>query len=336
VVILLVRSAAAGTPAEEAARKLAWIIESPRSVELEVRTRIIEHVPLNPDGGPQEWDVSLERYIETATGQRLLEYQGYKEKVLRTRNTSYSDGTRFAHVDHDPDRPERQHQAFVMRRFWQEDRSDRRHLPVPWIFLYVGREPLHKALPHAEALGEARVLGRPCEAFLFSRVRWLITQDQVFYLDRETGLALKVESYRQPEDRARERPLWVWTAESIDTLQGYPLTRDSTQVSYGPEGQRLTTWEHRVESIAFDRDYPASTFWPTLEPGVTLYDGITGKIQTPTTPGLESPARLGDSKTGSQPVVAEPGTRWITASGVFLGAGCLILVLAGLIWMRKG
>ena len=172
---------------------------------------------------------------------------------------------------------DKQESIIFKRQYWMEDRSERRECPQPLRFLYVGREPIHKALPSAAYLGEDRVLNRACHVFLFAQVRWEIPQDHVYYLDKATSVPLKLASYRDQTARDQKKPLWVWTAESLDKVQDHFVSLKSKMIQYAEDLQPGFTWTYSVISIQFDKDYPASMFSPAPQPGVTVLDSINSK-----------------------------------------------------------
>ena len=215
---------------------------------------------------------------------------------------------------------------------------------MPLLYHYVGREPLHEALPEAEHLGADRVAGRDCEIFRFAQVEWTSPQDLVYHLDKETSIPLKVESFRDRASFDAGKPLWVWTADKLERVDGHPVVRDSTQVDYAAGGaEPAFTRTFRVESIAFDKDYPASTFWPVFQPGVGVLDVIAGKSYRE--PGADPEAEVDASAsrggeaatTTAQPLQAIPPGHWTsTLSTVSLGLGISVLVASlAVVWWRR-
>lgn len=318
------------SPAERAAEKLAWDAESIRSVEVVTRTRTTAHRP-DPKLPAQAWDESIDHSIETASGQRFGERKGVRGETVRFRQQTFFDGDRSAYVSFVPDDTSKQEQVFIGRQYLLEDRSEKRNVPFPLLFRYVGREPLHQALSKSEYLGESEVMGRVCDRFLFRRVRWITTQDQVFHLDRELGIPLKVEMYGEFVDPSRSRPFGVWTAEAIDRVQGHPVTTRATLVEFDQDGKPHVTSSQRVESIEFDKEYSESTFWPEIQPGVPVFDSLSEKVTV--TPG--GPVRPAPVASGT-PVQATPPFEWVgLASAVILALGAAVLIAAGVVWFRR-
>ena len=131
------------------------------------------------------FNVYSEHYIQTAAGKRFRETRGLKDEKVLSREQQFHDGSKCARVAFNRDDPEVQDSVVIKRQFGMEDQSDRRDLPQPLLQFYVGREPLYQALTKGRPLGQAKVMGRGCDVFLLERVRWSMTQDQVFYLDQQ-------------------------------------------------------------------------------------------------------------------------------------------------------
>jgi hypothetical protein len=335
------------TPAEIAAKKLAWEVGSRKSVELNITTKITAHI-INPNF-PKGFDSLEEHYIETAAGQRFGEMQGLKSGKVVTRIQHFSDGSKFADVQFSARNPDRQMNIFIKRQYATEGQDDRKEIPQPLLYLYVGRTPLHEALPKGQYLGTDKVMGRECDLYLFTKVRWAVVQDQVFHLDRETAIPLKVEIFLNQAARERKETAAEWVAESLDKVQGHYIPLKSTLIARNPEGMPKLTWNYTVKMIAFDKEYPASTFWPTPQPGVTMFDATTGKAKTlPGEKTAESKATIpAREDTGSQTqssaapstasTQAVPPENWsASTSKVSLGLGCAILFAGLLLWWRRG
>lgn len=319
--------------AELVAKTLAWEFESRKSVEVQTRTAI--HNPAIVAGAKGSFDTMSEHYIETAAGRRFLEFQGLKGDKIVTRSSHYGDGTKFTDIDYRLDDLETQNAIFINRQFWMEDRNDRRQVPSPLLYLYAGREPLHEALPKATYLGEGKVIGRDCSLFLFPQVRWAVVQDQVFHLDKATAIPLKVEAFRDGPARESNQPMWTWTAQSLDEVQGRFVPLKSSQVAYDKDGAQNMSWDIEVKSIEFNKDYPASTFQPVIQPGVTVLDSFKNKVST--TPGERKPDIQKETTATAQPVYADPPRDWsTTASTASLVLGGAVLIAGVLLWWRRG
>jgi hypothetical protein len=323
--------AVADSPADRAAKKLAWDIESRRSIEIRVRTDISPPTNRNV-GRPMDFNAYVDHYIDTASGQRFNERTNLKGETAVDRAEDYGDGSRFAHVQFVRTKLDVQQTVAINRQYFQEESIDRKNLPIPLLYEFVGRQPLHKALAKAEQLGETKVLGRTCDAFLFRNVRWIITHDQVFYLDRESAIPLKVVAYRDEATRLRDEPMWSWTAESLDEKGGHRFVGNSTQVGFGPEKKPTNMWKYHVEEIAFDKTYPASMFWPTIQPEATVLDSFTKTIKSSSTK-TSAPA---PSTPITKSAPALPPSNWLSyLPAVMLSGGLVILLVAIIVWRRS-
>lgn len=317
------------SPAELAAKKLAWEVESRSSVDLHVTTTIRNHQ--TGEEKNSAFNTIHEHYIETAAGQRFCAFRGLLDGKVTTRFEHFGDGKKFADVNFNPKNPDEQQAVIIKRQYFMEDRSDHKDVPQPLLYLYVGRTPLHEALPKAQYLGTEKVIGRDCDVFLFPKVRWAVVQDQVFSLDRETAIPLKVEAFRDLAARERHEPLSDWTAKSLDKIGGHNVPLKSATVTRAKDGTPSMSWDHAVDSITFGKDYPVSTFWPTIQPGVTVFDGLTAK--TSTAPGKKAQPEDTASALSTQAVPPENWTA--NASKVSLGLGCAVLVVGLLLWWQR-
>jgi hypothetical protein len=322
------------SPAQAAAKKLSWEVESRKSVEVKVTTTITDHragTRKEPD-----FNTITEHYIETAAGQRYCDFRGLKSGELHSHLTHFGDGSKFADLNYDPNDWEVQQNVFIKKQYWMEEGSDHKQVPQPLLFLYVGREPLHEALPRAEYLGKGQVIGRDCNLFLFVGVRWTPTQDQVFHLDEATAIPLKVESYRNKEARDKHEPMGSWTAKSLEVVQGHPVPMTSTLVQLGGDHNPMFTWDYKVDSIQFDNHYPASMFWPTFQPGVTVFDSFTKKNYTVPGAAATKPGAAKTAEGSVQPIQATPPRDWSAfAPGAFLVVGLALLLTGGIAWWRR-
>ena len=322
------------SPADEVAKRLAWELDTRKSVELRTRVDIIPG-KVDPQK-PLDYDAIEEHYIETGVGQRKCDSRGLKSERVVSHYARFSDGSKCADLNYSKDDLERETSFVIKRHYGIEDRSDRMDCPEPLRALHVGREPLQKALCKADYLGEKQVLGRDCDVFLFTRVRWEIPQDHVYYIDKKSSIPLKVESYLDQSARERNKLSWVWVAESLDQVQEHFVALNSKTVAYDEDSGPPFTWIHRVLSIEFGKEFPPSTFWPTLQPGVTVLDTISNKrYQVPGTSADSAPAK---AKVGepNEPVVAAPPSGWTTpASNVLLGLGAAVLIAACVLWRRS-
>jgi len=293
-----------------------------------------------------EYHTAEDHYVETVVGQRLTEITYSEGKDVHYSSSSYSDGSRFADVEFDVDEPDHQQSVTIKRSFYMEGQSGKVDRPIPLLFLYVGRKPLLEALPSAKPLGASVHMGRPCEDYLFEKIAWMVTQDMIYSLDRQTGLPLHVISFPDAQGRSHDQPFWEWTAESLDQVGGFYLVKNSRQTDFDRRGVINPTAPHRtvlfdrkfqVQSVEFNKSFPAMTFWPKIQPGVSVMDTTTKKVyKEPGTP-LPSARRQGDQPTATVPLVATPPPAW-TATGttVVLGLSVTLVVLGIFLRFRRG
>ena len=135
------------SPGELAAKRLAWELETRKSVELRTRTDITS-TKADPQR-PADFDAIEDHYVENAAGQRKCDSRHFKSDAAVGRYEHFSDGMRCADVNFSKNDLDKQESIIFKRQYWMEDRSERRECPQPLRFLYVGREPIHKALPSA-------------------------------------------------------------------------------------------------------------------------------------------------------------------------------------------
>ena len=320
-------------PTESAIKKLAWNLETQESVDLLVTTQI-HHLEAR-SGGSLAFDSFDEHYIATGSDRRFLEFRSLKSGTLVSRSLHYGDRGKFTDINFPADDAVHQQSVYVTNNFFLEDKNDRKQIPQPLLFFYVGRKPLHEALPAAEYLGTGECLGRECDRFLFTQVRWARPVDQVFFLDQKTAVPLKVETFLDKSAREEKRPAGVWEAKSLDSVQGHDLALKSSLTEFTKEGKPSLRWELSVDRIEFNKEIPASTFQPVLQPGVTILDSTTKKMTQ--APGGK-PITSADSATAAttRPIEATPPRDWssaVPATGFVIGLSCLAVGLVS--WCRR-
>ena len=221
---------------------------------------------------------------------------------------------------------------------------------MPLLYLYVGKRQLGKSAASALYSGPANIIGRRCDDWLFEQVKWPVPQDHIFTLDRETGVPLKVTSFRDAEHRTQNQPFFTWVADSLDTVDGHAIVRKSHQVDYihGPIGPgsnspaspadlRTTHFTRNfvVQSVSFNKEYPAATFWPVIEPGVTVFDSISGNdyVQVGQRPQVDRKAEPANT---AVPIVAAPPRDWSTTiSTASLVLGLLVIAIGAYSWIKN-
>ena len=333
------------------ADRLQQEMESWRSIELRVSTK--QPLPKNPPPDVKELFIGSEQhYIETAAGQRLLDKTMMFTGGSSQRQQDFTDGQRCANLYFDQS-GSRQNQIDIQSNFGHEHQHGFTDRPEPLYYFYVGKRPIYEAIRTAESLGVGRHLGRPCDLYLFGKLRLAAAPlDAVYYLDQETSLPMKVEFYRIASNRLPGSAVRIWEAKTFDSTEGvrhFPLKSQNT---YFKGGEAYNFNSVTVTGIHYDRDYAASTFWPTFQPGVAVNDSIkktftqipdpaspskAQKSAAKVTPALVAPARasIAETTTVVAPAVA-PWSWSSVGSSALLGLG-ILLVGAGVVagWRRR-
>jgi len=316
-------------PAEMAAKRLAWEMESWTSIEIRTREDSVESFSTKH---PIHF-YNERHYIETAAGQRMSEMRLGDAKGVERLQVNFTDGQRAADVLQTDTGGWDHQQVSIKRAFGSEGSSGWADRPEPLLAFYVGIVPLPKALATAEYLGEARLLGRDCDVFLFPHIQGTRTPlDVVHVLDRATSIPLKMTVYPNAKFRAEDRPESIWTAESFDEVEGHHLALRSSSLKPSFDPSRKVDVESHIEvkEIHYNREFPTSTFWPTTGRDGVVYDEITGKRTGP------DPRTIVKKKTGAAPLRAEAGGGWAAAiPSVSLGLGVAVLVAGLLLWWRR-
>ena len=182
------------TPAEVATNRLAFEMQSCRSIELQVRHGISR--PTEPERRP-DYDHLIDHYIETAEGWRKNDNTSFDGMILNGHSQAYFDGSRNAQVGFARDELSKQSQVVLKHSFEAEDKSASTSRPVPLSCLYLGQTPLPEALRKAVHLGTEEVLGRRCDRFSFTDLKWdEHRRHQLFSLDQATAIPLRILTYQ--------------------------------------------------------------------------------------------------------------------------------------------
>ena len=203
--------------AESAARKLAWEMGTWKSIEIQDHSDAVNEVPFM-QGQPKTFQ-EVRRYIETGAGRRLYDTRLSNDLNEVAVRVDYADGPRCANRSRlDKNGVAGEDQVCITRGFGLESLGMNCR-PEPLRYLYVGLKPLPEALPLAQYLGGDRQLSRDCDRFLFTHVKG---KDDpavlIYWLDRETGVTLRVEYYDSEQARAEGRQGYYWRAESLDRV----------------------------------------------------------------------------------------------------------------------
>ena len=174
------------------------------------------------------------------------------------------------------------------------------------------------------------LIGRDCDVFLLANGGTTRAADLVYWLDSTTSLPLKVVFYRNPAERAANRPYFEWTATQLGKVQGYPYVKEATQLNYTEDGTLIGTQQIHTRSVAFNKEFPISTFRLEKSPHAPLPESVASH---PVPPAPSSSANASPPK----PIRATPPRRWgsITAP-LSLGLGAVLLTASlFLLWRRR-
>jgi len=328
-------------PAERAIRDLANEMKSWKSISLESKAEVTTHV-LSKGVSPKSRNV--ERYIETSSGQRMLDVtMSDLTDSPPAHHASYCDGSRCALVRYRGSKD--QGSVEIGRSFEREGYTGGNSRPYPLCYFYVDKAPLYEALPKATYLGVGHHAGRPTEVFLFRRVRWgMADQDFVYDLDRQTSIPIRMRVYPDLRDRSPDatNPGWVWAALTVDEVQGHHLPLRSELTTFVSEKGEATTAKREVRAlelrdVRFDARFPKETFWPVIQRGVQVYDSIKKKTyregmakdKAEVTTGGDASATASTAATepsalgGSSPSFASAS---LGLGGVLLATGVLLML----------
>lgn len=325
-------------PAQVHAERLAWRQQSWSSIEMRVECRMT--VAADWDGPPVDFNAQVERYIETAAGQRLFDSQSLKDGVVKLRGVSYFDGRRGANVIHDEKHPDREQMIMVQRHFGSENSRGPSNRPIPFLYDWVDQIPLHEALATARVLGRSRVLDRDCDVFLFTGRGPHKTLLLVYHLDRATSVPLRVVYHLSEADRLQGRAHYDWTADTLEQGRDYAYVRRGTVLDYSRSkdpAHVYSTNVYEITSLILNRDYPEAIFHPAYHPGAIVFDSTTKKAAY-RVPGESNVSVATPSTTGivSTPPRAEVPRNWaFSIAPVFLGLGACLLLVAVILRRRR-
>ncbi len=322
-------------PAESAAKKIAWELGSWKAIEFRISEDFENTDPQRMPSQPRTFHATY-RYIETAADQRMYEYRLNPDNDPGTGiGIEYTDGSRCAQLLRNDTNDQPGQEQVAIKRYFGQENGGYTHRPEPLKSLYVGLKPLPEVLAGASSIGEERRLGRDCDRFLFSRVQGEKDPGlHVYWLDRETGLTLRSEFYRNQQDWSREAPNSVWNAESVDTVEGHHLVLKSEILTYNPDGPnpgRPVMRHHDVvDEVSFDRAYPATTFWPAITDQTRVLDYVANKVVSPKKP-------VQKTATTATPIQAvDPGGWSVSYSSAALLLGAIALGVGFFLHRRRG
>jgi hypothetical protein len=280
-------------------------------------------------------------YLQGAKGERYYDERAIASGKATMHNASFCDGAKCANIVFNRQNLEKQFAIGVDHTFMDEARTGWISAPLPFRYYYVGFTRLAEALPKAKPRGDAVVMNRPCEVYLFRDEPTSAFKDRVhmYFLDRDTGVPLKVANYINSELLDVGKPSGVWEATSLETVQGRHFPRTSTFEEYVVQKADDGRWKHeldmrqtiRVTELEFDAPIPAESFWPTFQPGVLVLDTVAGKNYT--IPGGDSALSKSAAVQAPVRVSSDAGSPWLAGAGILLSLS--LLVTAFFLWRRS-
>ena len=314
--------------------RLRLEMQSWNSVEMTVRReQTMQNVPARVKDPTVRVE---EHYIETKLGQRLLEEVSTSADGKTKRQLDYSDGERCARVFFDASNSH-QTQIDITNRFSSEHEIGFTRRPEPFFYYYVGKVPIFDALRTAQPLGEGQAMGRPCDLYLFTGVKLVESPlDAVYYLDQETSAVLKAEFFKAGGERNSSEAIRIWEAKSLDAVDGdhHIAFKSENQFFQKSSAGRLPLLTNTVviESVHYNGEFDAKTFWPVYQPGVLVNDTIKKTFyRSPAT--VQTPAT---TTTGAATLAPTQPWSWESlASPVIVCLGLFIIALAVTIGRRK-
>jgi hypothetical protein len=273
-------------------------------------------------------------YIETDDGERFQELRArLVDGSENFAGHAYSDGIRCASVSYHKDDPSRQRLIRISGSFSGEAMGLSSQRPLPLRFLHVGLKPLPEALREgAQHLGQAETLDRPCEVFLFRDVPLAVGKVMVRYsLDRESGVPLAIQWFKDEGALVADNPYRTWQATKFETRDGVPLVVQDQELTFRDGSTKpFDEISTKVVRVEFNKEYPATTFWPVPQPGVTIHDTLRRTRET--VPGGPPP---GATATAGTNIRADGAPGWDPAQGAMIGLGVALVAVAGWLWWRN-
>lgn len=303
------------------------------SLEIRVHEKIVK-LPEGYPGGDKLATFD-HRYIETANGQRHLEIRATDHDKWSFHVRYDRDGKVSDMVEYDRRENERQVRISVGKGFGMKERQGYTDRPAPLSQLYVGLEPLHQAIRRGTITGSSVVIRRPCTIVTLD-VRYGGRPGTLeYHLDRATSVPLRVV-YRE----SGSPPQWTWEADDLTAVEGFhvPFKSHYIDTSHGTAPHEIGRREYTVQSLAYNKTYPRTTFLPTPQAGVPITGSPEMIEQAYGKQALsrrESPTPKAAGVGSAGPVTATPSLPWTTyaARGAF-GIG-VALLLASVVALRR-
>jgi hypothetical protein len=315
-----------------AAERLAREMDGWKSIEFRSHEELVNDDAAN-DPHLFSSAKTLNHYVETASGRRLLEQQITPARGKEIRSTYYCDGKRSADFMPRKAGDEFDH-VLIKPDFGIEASTGSHWCPEPLFSFYHGPRPLHQALATAEYLGVDTHLGRECESFLIRGWKSAPASQTVYSLDRTKAIPLRVRYYHNEADRVADRPYSTWNALAVEEIEGHLMAVRSEQIQGNPARPSLRQ-TIVVDEIHFHRDYPESTFWPKIGAETNVTDGIR-KTVTHARSSKPTPSQADGAGSGLSPIRAVESEGWgAMIPGASLAMGAALLLAGAALWLRR-
>jgi len=322
-------------PTETLAKALQWDMGSWQSLEVRISEKYRNENPARVASEPRSFNGAL-RYIETATGQRLYEERITPDGEGKTLvSINYTDGEKTSFLFRtDQGSTTGDEQVTMKRSFGHEDQEGISHRPDPLRVLYVGLEPLPKALSKGRHLGKGRQLDRDCERYLFDKIAGRPgTLSLVYWLDRSSGFPLRVDYFEDEKAFAKGLPASIWSARSLDVVDGHHIALQSELVKFRTQSDKpdrpAYTYDIQITEAKFNETYPISLFRPAITDKTTVVDMVKNKIVWPKSAST--------SQTPSSPIRLSEPSGWFSLSLSAAGLGiCVVATAMVLRWRQRG
>jgi len=322
-------------PNLRAAEQLARDMKSWKSIELRSHEELVNDVAAsdpNMFASLKEYN----HYIETASGGRFFEQRMLPPHGKEIKSTYYYDGKRSADFTPRRDGDEFEH-VLIKHDFGIEAQTGSHWCPEPLFYYYFGFRPLHEALATAESLGVDTHIGRDCEVFLIRGMKSNPVGCLVYSLDRAKSIPLKARYYANEADRLADRPISAWNALALEEVEGHLLPMRSEQFYYATDGSNKPVVRRTivVDEVHFNRDYPATTFWPKITDETQVNDALRKTVTNPKSLRTAPTRPFAASSVGT-PVRAVETEGWGSMiPGAALVLGAALLITGGVLWWRR-
>jgi hypothetical protein len=218
-------------------------------------------------------------YVETSDGRRFADMFTKNNDGRETRLKGYCDGEKCAKVVYDmrKDVANPQSRIEIGKSFMNENTFGGVERPAPLNYFYLDKIPLSDMIQPKYYRANGRSIDRPTAVFYFPNVNCSKSKlDLVYEIDVATGLPLKIASFQDQTRADQNKPAWIWTVESLTTVQGIVFPNKMRLVVFDKDDPSKTyfTVETVTKSLEFNKPHLLEEFRPKLEPGFFVIDTV--------------------------------------------------------------